>query len=100
MKKILENTLTSPILEEKLDDALESGALVAEFELTAGFSRKENFIKDVYDTFVSVLGEGGLNGKELWNTKHVREWLVKTYPKLYESNPEIFNIEENEQCKQ
>lgn len=100
MKKMFENTLAPPTLEEKLDDALETGALVAEFELTAGFSNKESFIKDVYDTFVSVLDEGGLNGKELWNTKYVREWLVKTYPKLYESNPEIFNIEENKQCKQ
>lgn len=100
MKKMFENTLASPTLEEKLDDALESGALVAEFELTAGFSNKESFIKDVYDTFVSVLDEGGLNGKELWNTKYVREWLVKNYPKLYEQNPEIFNIEENKQCKQ
>lgn len=30
MKKMFENTLASPTLEEKLDDALESGALVAE----------------------------------------------------------------------
>lgn len=37
MKKMFENTLAPPTLEEKIDDALESGALVAELSFPRFF---------------------------------------------------------------
>lgn len=87
-------------LDDAAEDALEEGALVAEFEYNAAFSGKDEFVKNIYEVFVSSLDEKGFNGKELWQHDSVKQWLTKNYPQLYKQNPEIFNIEENEQRKQ
>lgn len=87
-------------LDDAVEDALEEGALVAEFEYNAAFSGKGEFVKNIYEVFVSSLNEKGFNGKELWHHDSVKQWLAKNYPQLYKENPEIFNIEENKQCKQ
>lgn len=87
--------LCVPTIEESITDALESGALYAEFEYSAGLSGKDDFIKNIYECFIDELNEKGLNGKELWKSDSIKQWLAKNYPQLYKQNPEIFNIEEN-----